>query len=365
MLSTLINLADQITFTWPWIFILLPLPGLVYYFVPATPSRHYRLKVAGLRVKRKRSSGSKYLSHNIQRLLLGCWLWLLLLLSASHPQWIGNPVPLPNKGHDLMLAVDISGSMQMQDMRLDQQPTDRLTAVKKIVSDFVLRREGDRLGLIVFGSQAYLHVPLSHDRSTVSGQLIDIQLRMAGEQTAIGDAIALAVKRLKNQPEDARVLILLTDGANTSGEIDPLQAAQLAASQKLKIYTIGIGADELEVETLFGLSRRINPSQELDEYTLRTLAKKTGGQYFRARSTEELNAIYQELDRLEPIEQQSQVFRPRYSLLHWPLSLAIISLMMVFSGRWLLTLWRQRHQGQSQQQENSRPMKNHTVSNNE
>lgn len=340
--SALTGFSSQLDFIWPWIFILLPLPWLVYRFVPATPSRQYQLKVSWLQGQKNSAVKQGYGRHNLKRLLFASWLWLLLLLAASHPQWIGDAVPLPNKGHDLMLAVDISGSMQMEDMRLQQEPTDRLTAVKAIVSDFVLRREGDRLGLIVFGSQAYLHVPLTHDRNTVSGQLQDIQLRMAGEQTAIGDAIGLAVKRLKDRPEDARILVLLTDGANTSGEIDPIQAAQLAASQKLKIYTIGIGADEMEVKTLFGLTRRINPSQELDEYVLRTLAEKTGGQYFRARSTEELNQIYQQLDQLEPIEQDNQVFRPKHSLLHWPLLLAVVSLMLALSGRWLVRLWRLR-----------------------
>ena len=340
--SVLTNVYSQLDFIWPWVAILLPLPALVYRFFPATPNRQYLLKVSHLHSQDKGKVQHSYSRQNLKRLLFASWLWLLLLLAASHPQWVGEAVPLPNKGHDLMLAVDISGSMQMEDMQLQQEPTDRLTAVKTIVSDFVLRREGDRLGLIVFGSQAYLHVPLTHDRNTVSSQLQDIQLRMAGEQTAIGDAIGLAVKRLKDRPEDARILVLLTDGANTAGEIDPIQAAQLAASQKLKIYTIGVGADELEVKTLFG-SRRINPSQELDEYTLRTLAKKTGGQYFRARSTEELDQIYQQLDQLEPIEQESQVFRPKYSLLHWPLLLAIVSLMVAMAGRWLVRLWRLRH----------------------
>ncbi len=340
--SSLTNFYSQLDFIWPWITLLLPLPVLVYYFFPAAPNRQYLLKVSYLQSRDKARVQHSYSRKNLKRLFFASWLWLLLLLSASHPQWIGEAIPLPNKGHDFMLAVDISGSMQMEDMRLQQEPTDRLTAVKAIVSDFVLRREGDRLGLIVFGSQAYLHVPLTHDRNTVSSQLQEIQLRMAGEQTAIGDAIGLAVKRLKDRPEDGRILVLLTDGANTAGEIDPIQAAQLAASQKLKIYTIGVGADELEVKTLFG-SRRINPSQELDEYTLRTLAEKTGGQYFRARSTEELDQIYQQLDKLEPIEQDNQVFRPRHSLLHWPLLLAVISLICAMAGRWFVRLWRVRH----------------------
>ncbi|MDX1319228.1 MAG: VWA domain-containing protein [Oceanospirillum sp.] len=335
-----LSILNQIHFVWPWIFLMLPLPWLVYRFMPPAAPRHYRLRVAWLSPNQSVKSGTLRNQRKTLRLLVGSWLWLLLLVAAAHPQWIGEPQPLPNKGRDLMLAVDISGSMQMDDMVLNKQRIDRLSAVKEIVSDFVLRREGDRLGLIVFGTQAYLHVPMSHDRKTVSAQLSEIELRMAGDQTAIGDAIGLGVKRLKEQPEDGRILILLTDGANTAGAIDPIQAAQLAAGQKLKIYTIGIGADELEVESLFGLTRRINPSQDLDEITLRNIAGATGGSYFRARSTEELEAIYRELDRLEPIEQEAQVFRPRHSLMHWPLLLLFASLITAFAGRWFLIYWR-------------------------
>lgn len=342
LLSGPLAFLAQVHFVWPWIFILLPLPWLVYRFLPPAPPRHYRLRVAWLNPGQSIKSGALSSQRKLRRLLVGSWLWLLLIIAGAHPQWVGQPVPLPNKGHDLMLAVDISGSMQMDDMVLNEERTDRLTAVKSIVSDFVLRREGDRLGLIVFGSQAYLHVPITHDRSTVSRQLSEIQLRMAGNQTAIGDAIGLGVKRLKEQPEEARILVLLTDGANTAGALSPIQASQLAVSQNLKIYTIGIGSSALEVETLFGQTRQINPSQDLDEITLRTVARNTGGAYFRAHSTEELAAIYQELDRLEPIEQKAQVFRPRHSLLHWPLLLVFVSLILAFSGRWLLTYWREQ-----------------------
>ncbi|SEG26930.1 Ca-activated chloride channel family protein [Oceanospirillum linum] len=333
---------SQVHFVWPWVFLMLPLPWLVYRFMPPASPRHYRLRIAWLSATQSIKSGALRSQRKTLRLIVGSWIWVLLVIATSHPQWIGEPQPLPNKGRDLMLAVDISGSMQMDDMVLHEERTDRLTAVKEIVSDFVLRREGDRLGLIVFGTQAYLHVPITHDRKTVSAQLNEIELRMAGDQTAIGDAIGLGTKRLKDQPEEGRILILLTDGANTAGAIDPIQAAQLAASQQLKIYTIGIGADELEVETLFGLTRRINPSQDLDEITLRNIASATGGNYFRARSTEELDAIYRELDRLEPVEQQSQVFRPRHSLIYWPLLLIFASLIIAFAGRWFLVYWREQ-----------------------
>lgn len=345
-LNDLLNVSwgviGQLSFVWPWIFLLLPLPWLVQRFVPPAPPRHYRLRIAWLPSPNTLQSGSQQQRRRQLRLWLAGWLWLLLVTAAAHPQWVGEPQPVPNKGRDLMLAVDISGSMQIDDMQLNNERTNRLNAVKQIVSDFVLRRKGDRLGLIVFGTQAYLHVPMTHDRKTVSRQLSEIQLRMAGDQTAIGDAIGLGIKRLKDQPETGRILILLTDGANTAGAIDPVQAAQLAAGQQLKIYTIGIGADELEVETLFGLTRNINPSQDLDEITLRQIAQETGGSYFRARSSEELDAIYRELDRLEPIEQEAQIFRPRHSFIQWPLLLLFLTLTVTFALRWLLLYWRNR-----------------------
>lgn len=219
-------------------------------------------------------------------------------------------------------------------MEWQGETINRLVTVKKVVGDFVQRRESDRLGLILFGTRAYLQAPLTFDRTTVDRLLQEAQLGFAGEKTAIGDAIALSVKRLRDRPQESRVLILLTDGANTAGEIQPLKAAELAAQSQVKIYTIGIGADEMIKPGLFGTgfgARRINPSADLDEDTLRTIASSTGGQYFRARSLQDLQQIYAVLDTLEPSEQDSEVFRPTKSLFYWPLSLAF-----AISALWLL-----------------------------
>ena len=188
--------------------------------------------------------------------------------------------------------------------------------------DFINRRVGDRVGLILFGTQAYLQTPLTFDRKTVQTLLDESAIGLAGDNTAIGDAIGLAVKRLKNQPANSRVLILLTDGANTAGEISPLKAAELAAANQLKIYTIGVGADEMIVRSFFG-NRKVNPSRDLDENTLVKVAESTGGRYFRARNADELNNIYMLLDQLEPVEKDKQYFRPRSELYYWPLSLAL------------------------------------------
>jgi len=222
-----------------------------------------------------------------------------------------------------MLAVDLSGSMEEQDFIVNKQRVDRLTATKWVAGDFINRRVGDRVGLILFGTQAYLQTPLTFDRKTVMTLLNESAIGLAGDNTAIGDAIGLAVKRLKNQSANSRVLILMTDGANTAGEVSPLKAAELAAQYQLKIYTIGIGADEMIVRSFFG-SRKVNPSRDLDEDTMIKIAQKTGGRYFRARNTDEMNNIYMLLDKLEPIEKDRQYFRPRSELYFWPLSLALL-----------------------------------------
>jgi Ca-activated chloride channel family protein len=222
-----------------------------------------------------------------------------------------------------LLAVDLSGSMEEQDFKINNQRVDRLTAAKWVAGDFIQRRVGDRVGLILFGTQAYLQTPLTFDRKTVLTLLNESAIGLAGDNTAIGDAIGLAVKRLKGQTDASRVLILMTDGANTAGEVTPLKAAELAADNRLKIYTVGIGADEMVVRGFFG-SHRVNPSRDLDENTLVKIAETTGGRYFRARNTDELNNIYMLLDKLEPVEKDKQYFRPRREWFFWPLAIALL-----------------------------------------
>ncbi|HEX5636526.1 MAG TPA: VWA domain-containing protein, partial [Gammaproteobacteria bacterium] len=255
-------------------------------------------------------------------LLLATLAWCCLIFATMRPQWLGDQVDIPVSGRDLMLAVDLSGSMQIPDFEINGRTVDRLTAVKLVASEFINRRSGDRVGLILFGEQAYLQTPLTFDLKTVNTLLDESFIGMAGDATSIGDAIGLAIKRLQDKQKNSRVLILLTDGANTAGEISPLKAAELAADQGLKIYTIGIGADELLRHTLFGV-QRINPSADLDEKTLNAIAEKTGGQYFRAHNTKELNKIYSMLDELEPVEQESESFRPISALYYWPLGAAL------------------------------------------
>ena len=256
---------------------------------------------------------STWLTTGLKIILFLCWLCTLLAL--SRPQWVGDPVPLPTSGRDLLLAVDISPSMRQRDMRIGGQIVNRLVAVKSVVGEFVAQREGDRLGLILFGEQAYLQTPLTFDRKTLQTLLYEAQLGFAGSNgTAIGDAIGLAVKRLQDRSENHRVVILLTDGANNSGALEPIKAAQLASRAKVKIYTIGVGA---------------RGASGLDEQTLSEVAKITGGQFFRARNPAELDAIYQELNRLEPVDQEAETIRPTISLYHWPLSVAFILSLLI------------------------------------
>lgn len=272
-------------------------------------------------------------------LWLATFAWILLVIAVARPQWVGETIELPVSGRDLMLAVDLSGSMEREDFVVADTAVDRLTATKKVASEFIERRIGDRLGLILFGKQAYLQTPLTFDRETVKTLLNESVIGLAGKETAIGDAIGLGVKLLRQSKQQSsgkdageQILILLTDGANTAGEVSPLQAAELAATEGLKIYTIGIGADEMLVRSFFG-SRKVNPSVDLDEDTLKAIANKTGGRYFRARDTGELQKIYALLDKLEPIVQEAQSFRPRKSLYYWPLILAILLAALVVVAR--------------------------------
>lgn len=319
----------MITLTWPLILLLAPLPWLVRRFAPARESERPALRAPFFRSwQRLASEEGSTLVRTAQRLpALVLWLiWLLLLLAAARPLWIGKAIELPNSGRDLMLAVDISGSMRVDDMQVGNRGVRRIDAVKELGSDFMARRSGDRLGLILFGSRAYLQSPLSFDIQTVQRFLREAQIGFAGQETAIGDAIGLAVKRLQERPESNRVLILLTDGQDTASTVDPIEAARLAGQLNVRVHTIGIGADSMTLPGLLGSplgSRTVNPSADLDEESLMTIAKITGGQYFRARDPQELAQIYAVLEELEPVEVDTAVYRPRQSLLALPLGLAL------------------------------------------
>jgi Ca-activated chloride channel family protein len=313
----------MIEFAWPWAFLALPLPWLARRFLPSGEAvRQAALRTPFLAELDGLPAAQPSAAARPGLLWLAALAWLSLTAAAARPQWLGEPIELAMSGRDLMLAVDLSGSMDIRDFKLNGREVDRLTATKAVAGQFIERRAGDRLGLILFGDRAYLQAPLTFDRKTVRTLLDESAIGLAGEKTAIGDAIGLAVKRLRDNPEKQRVLILLSDGANTAGAVQPLQAAELAAKEKLKIYTVGVGAEEMVVRDFFG-SHKVNPSEDLDEATMTALATKTGGRYFRARDTAELEKIYAMLDELEPVERDKRYYRPRAEWFPWPLGLAL------------------------------------------
>jgi len=301
--------------SWPWLLLLLPLP-LIMFLLPNTKAKgdgiwwgntnqliHYQdSKIA-----------PKYPTLRYICLILA---WVFMIFAISQPVWLGEPTKVTPSGRDLLIALDLSGSMQVTDMSLNDQPANRLDAAKSVLSTFIQARRGDRIGIIVFGTKAYLQAPLSFDTNTINQLVQETQIGFAGEQTAIGDAIGLGIKRLEDKPSDKKVLILMTDGANTAGRVQPQQAATFAASQNVRIHTIGIGADSMIVQSFFG-PKAINPSSELDKELLKNIAAQTGGEYFRAKSTEDLQAIYQTLDTLEPTPTEDIWQRPLTSLFHW------------------------------------------------
>ncbi|EMP55830.1 von Willebrand factor type A domain-containing protein [Marinobacter santoriniensis NKSG1] len=335
----------MLNLAYPWILLLALLPLLILWRRPARkpvdapvlPTGHWLSGLPG--VSRQGNTTPLW-----QKILLMV-LWILIVVALARPHYVGDQVQLPVTGRDLMLVVDISPSMDEQDMVIQGRSINRLQAVKHVLNDFITRRKGDRLGLILFGSEPYVQAPLTFDLETVRTLMLESGLGMAGRATAIGDAIGLAVKRLRNRPQDQRVVVLLTDGANTAGEISPDKATEIAAAAGVRLYTIGIGAESMVQRGLLG-SRRVNPSRDLDEALLTRMAKQTGGQYFRARSLPELSMIYQSIDQLEPIKLEGKYYRPVTDLFYWPAGAAAILGLLWWLGR-LIRLRRDRFNAES------------------
>ncbi len=310
----------MLEWSWPWMLVVLPLPWLLRRLLPgARGAGHgavalpFLAEMAPLGARGGRTG-----------LRLPVWAllaWLALCVAAARPQWVGEPQSLPLTGRDLMLAVDVSGSMAAEDMRVGGRAVDRLSAVQVVVGDFLGRRLGDRVGLLLFGQQAYLMSPLTFDLASVRYQLETSTIGLAGRETAIGDAIGLAVKRLREAGTTQRVLILLTDGVNTAGALTPEQATELAIAESLRVYTVGIGGEQ-RGRGMLGMM--FAQPAEIDEPGLQRIAERTGGRYFRARDTAELAGIYAEIDRLEPAAQPGEQLRPRRELYPWPLGAALL-----------------------------------------
>jgi Ca-activated chloride channel family protein len=320
--------SAMLSLQWPWLLTLLPLPLLVYFFAPKKDIKVSEVYAPSLMILADAKTNQQQKPSWLM-IILTTIAWCCLIVAACRPIFVGEPKSVTNSDRNMMLAVDISESMLEQDMTFNGQQINRLQAVKAVLTGFIKRRQGDRLGLILFGEQAYVQTPLTFDLATLQQLLDEAVVGLAGKRTAIGDGIGLAVKRLQDLPESNRVVILLTDGQNTAGEIEPLQASKLAAQAGVKVYTVGIGADEMVVQGFFG-PRRVNPSRDLDEKTLTTIAEDTGGQYYRARNPEELENIYNILDQLEEIEVEDQVIRPEKSLFHIPLAFSLMFAALLF-----------------------------------
>lgn len=324
----------NIELAWPWMLLALLLPLLALLLPPAADTPSPALRFPFFSALRASLDNSRRQRSRL-RLVIAALAWVLLVVAAARPQWVGETVRFPVTSRSIMLAVDLSGSMQTPDMRSGSGAISRLAAVKKVAGDFINHRVGDRIGLILFGDEAYLQAPLTLDRNTVHTLLDEAQIGLAGQQTAIGDAIGLAIKRLRDEPVKNRVLILLTDGASNAGNVDPLKAADLAADEGVRIYTIGVGADEMVVQGPFGMQHVI--SGDLDENTLKAIAKKTGGRYFRASDVATLAQIYGLLDKIEPVSKDAQSWRPVKELYSWPLAAALLlSVIIALSAGGLL-----------------------------
>lgn len=308
----------------PWVLLGLPVPVLLWFLLPQA-SLHVTsaLKVPFYNDIARVIVHETHAFSTFKKAGLCFLIWALILIALAGPRWVGPPIPLAREGYNLMLALDLSGSMELPDMRLHGRPVSRLTIVKRAAEAFVQARTGDKIGLILFGSRAYLQTPLTYDHQNVLMRLEDATVGLAGKTTSIGDALGLAVKRLKTAPKQGRVIILLTDGVNNSGILPPLKAAELARADDIKVYTIGLGT-EPDPRALNHVFLNINTAAELDEATLQQVAKMTGGRYFRATDLNSLQSIYDTINTLEKTTQEKASIRPQQEYYPWPLALAYL-----------------------------------------
>lgn len=317
-------------FAWPWLFLLLPLPWLVQAFAPPLRQHNAALKVPFYsELNALQHAQKKAVPYWRSQTATYMLIWLLLVFAAARPQLQGSLQERPTTGRDLLIAVDVSSSMLYSDMTLQGSSLSRMDFVKHWLDSFLAARYGDRLGLILFGSQAYLQAPLTYDHHSVRTWVQDAQPGIAGNTTSIGDAIGLAIKRLRVRPAEHRVLILVTDGANNSGVMSPLAAAQLAARYQIKIYTVGIGSRKAE-----SLLEAIEPaSLELDEHSLKNIAKTTAGEYFHLTDSSDLAQMHNSLSQLEPTSGYQAPKRTSQELYSWPLAAALLLSMLLMTLR--------------------------------
>lgn len=307
----------MLTFLYPWAFLLTPLPLVIHWLVPP-----YRHPTTSLRVPfldrlaratgQSPSTGMVSAARTWPRGLGLVLVWLCLMLALARPQWLESPVSRTIPVRDLLLAVDLSSSMETQDFQdAAGHKADRLTAVKQVLDDFLSRRKGDRVGLIVFGNAPFVQAPFTQDLDVCRELLQDIQVGMAGPRTAMGDAIGLAVTIFQRTEVPEKVLIVLTDGNDTASLVTPDKAAEIAHDKRITIYTVAVGDPKAAGE------------DKLDEVTLRRISETTGGTYSHAGNREELENIYRKLDQLPTQPAQTVTHRPRRELFFWPLAVGL------------------------------------------
>jgi Ca-activated chloride channel family protein len=316
----------MLEFAYPWAFALALLPIVVFWFAPIYKEKKHSMQVpyfsrlVAVTGERPQSGAVMINRKNIQRLLVFIG-WLCLVTAMAKPEIVGQPIVQKKSARDLMVAVDLSGSMSVEDfIAVNGNKINRLIAVKQVLSDFAKGREGDRLGLILFGDAPYLQAPFTGDLTTWLTLLNEADIGMAGQSTAFGDAIGLSINVFENTEAKNRVLIVLTDGNDTSSKVPPVDAAKVAAAYNIKIYTIAIGDPEAVGE------------EQVDLAVLKEIAQVSNGKNFQALNREELRNVYQEINSLEPELFESRSFRPRTSAHHYPLilfiSMYLIALMI-------------------------------------
>jgi Ca-activated chloride channel homolog len=323
-------------FACPWVLLLLPLPILVWWGLPP-----YRARLASVQVPffdrvamatgQTPQRGAVVIRRQAVQMMAAILVWILIVVALARPQWVGDPVTREISARDLILAIDISGSMDQTDFRAaDGRTLTRLDGVKSVIRDFIARRHGDRIALILFGTRAYVQVPFTQDLQTAQQLLDQTQVGMAGQQTAIGDAIGLAIKTLENSSAQQKLLILLSDGNDTASRVPPEHAADIARQNDLVVYTIGVGDPAASGEN------------RVDLGTLQNVASATRGRFLRAEDGAQLQAIYADIDRLAPAKLQTLSWRPKLPLFQWPLGAAVI----ISLSLWILLLagsgWRRR-----------------------
>lgn len=326
-------------FAYPWLFLLVPLPLLVRWLVPAYQESQDSIRVPFFQrlvelTGQKPKKGAVVLQRVLFQKLWVPTSWILLVCALAKPLWIGEPIEHTKSARDLMVAVDLSGSMEIADFKGDDdKQISRLDAVKQVLAEFAEQREHDRLGLIVFGDSPYLQAPFTEDHRTWLTLLDETEIAMAGQSTMFGDAIGLAIKLFESSETENRVLIVLTDGNDTGSKVPPVEAAKVADSKKVIIYTIAIGDPETAGE------------EALDLEVMQSIADITGGASYQALDREQLQQVYRDIAALEPEEHETLSFRPRQSLHHYPLSIVITGYLLFFI---LMTLRAQSAKGQEE-----------------